>query len=286
MNEQVQSKNKLDFFKRFYNPKEMFYKRKYKWWQNTIFLILFAVIGTVGAYIYLANPNYYRKAITSSLTYYTDKTKDPEFQKSVASAEFEDGKLIYHGTKRIRKNQKFDLGINLTQKEMEKEKPRAGIVFNRKHIVLYARNAESKKYTLGRVDFPYSSNFNNKNSNLKKEIEKSWFAANTKAYLQSIWVTWIFGFIFRILLVWMIFILVLRSIITGVNKKEESMVNLFGFLSNATLIPILIMAIFSSFAFNSLTSIAVFVVALLVIVIITWVQTRFSDEPVKIKGKK
>lgn len=269
---------KLNFVKRFYDPKEMFLKRKYTWWQIALFVFLFAMITTIGSYIFLSRPSYYRQAISNSLENYTKETSDPEFQKAVSSAKFKDGKFIYSGKKRIKKKSNFDLGINLTASEMKKDKPNFGLVFTKEKIVLYAKNPRAKNYDLEQIDFSYDPNFDVKSKNLKSEVEKSWFSANTKAYLSSIPPTWFFGFIYRFLLVWLLFILIIHYIIKKTNHRDESMLNLFGFMANASLIPAILMSVVGAFYFDPLVLSMILVAVLLVDIFLVWFQTKFSDE--------
>lgn len=277
-----QQNGKLEILRRFYEPKAMFQKRHYTWWQNTIFLLVFAFIAAFSAVVFMAQPKNYRQSIERSLFYYTKNTDDPRFQKAVASGTFKNGKFTYVGKKRFVKHKDFILGINLTDTEVKKSHPQAGLVFTKSDIVLYAKNGRSKKYDLGEVKFKYADNFQLKSKNLKKEIENSLLVSNKSSYLQSIMANWFFGFIYRILLIWLIFILVIRSVIRHQNR-DESLVNLFGFLANASAIPVILMTIVGMFYFNSLILIGLFVIFLLINVLASWYFTKFQDGSVKLK---
>lgn len=277
-----QQSGKLKIFRRFYQPQAMFQKRHYQWWQNTIFLLLFAFISAFSALVFMAQPHNYQRAVQQSLAYYTKPTKDPEFQKAVASGSFKNGKFSYSGKKRILKSKNFVLGINLTSSEMAKGKPQAGLDFTKNKIILYAKNSRAKKYELGEVAIPYADNFQIKNKNLKKEIEHSLLISNKSNYLQSILVNWFFGFSYRLLLVWLIFILIIRQIIRH-QKRDDSLTNLFGFLANASAIPVIVITVVGMFYFNSLILMGLFIGLLLINVIACWRVTKFQDQPLKLK---
>ncbi|BDR57878.1 DUF1189 family protein [Xylocopilactobacillus apicola] len=281
MNKEIKESSKITFLRRFYEPREMFLKRKYKWWQNLMFLLLFAFVATMATFSFLARPEIYNETISSSLSYYTNKIKDPEFKKALDTAKFKDGQLIYQGKKRIRKSKQFDLGINLTAADLKKSKAKSGLVFMKNKIVLYAQNGSDKSHKLESIDFSYDQDFNPHSSNLKGELERAWSKENKRAYLQMSLSTWFIGFVYRILLIWLILILIIRAIIRKVNHREESMVNLFGFLSNASAIPTILMSIVIAIYFNALLVTIIFLIALVIIVAIAWHQTRFLDEEKK-----
>ena len=275
---------KLDFFFRFYQPKTMFSKRKYKWWQNCISILIFAMFLSTAAFSFLTRPKYYYRLVENKLSYYTKHAQNKEFQKAVAAAKFKNCKLYYSGKKKIRVPQKFDLGINLTARDITNARSTASLVFTSKDIFLYAQNTSSKKYKIDQVSFPYGPRFNNRSKHLDREIVRSWITANTKDYRRAVIVSWFFDFIFRILLIWLIMIVIVRSVIRKINHKNETLVNLFGMMVNASVIPIGIITIIGYFYFNPLILTLLFGTILGLIIIWIWRKTSFTDGLAEIKG--